>query len=285
MAARWIELSIQAHGPVQDTVSNFLVERGSTGIVCAHRSMRAFFPDTVDLTLLKTMVRRYLHGLRDIFPESPPGRARWRVMDGKDWNQAWRRRFRPRRIGRRFLVTPPWIRPKGGHRRVIFIEPAMAFGTGTHETTRCCLEFIDELCAGVVPASALDVGTGSGILAIGMARLGVREVLALDNDPVALEAARENLRLNGMDGAVSLSDAGVGRLRRRFPLVVANIMLETLVALAGALEQRVAAGGALILSGLLHDHVPLVVPHFRGFRPVQHRQRREWSTLLLRKAP
>ena len=129
----------------------------------------------------------------------------------KNWHDSWRHHFKPQRVGRRLVVTPPWILPPKTRRHVVFIEPAMAFGTGTHETTRCCLELIDELCAEAAPAKALDVGTGSGILAIAMARLGVREVLALDNDPVALEAARENLRLNGVEDAVALSGLGIGR--------------------------------------------------------------------------
>ena len=283
MPARWLELSVQAQGPVQDTISSFLVENGSTGVVCGERSLRAFFPEAVDDAALRLVVRRYLRGLRDIFPDGLVGRTRWRVIAEKNWHDGWRHHFKSRRIGKRLLVTPPWSRAAENRRHVIVIEPAMAFGTGTHETTRSCLEFIDELCAEAVPAKALDVGTGSGVLAMAMARLGVRQVLALDNDPVALEAARANLTLNGLEGAVTLSDTGVGRVRRRFPLVVANIILETLVELAGPLNRRVAAGGSLVLSGLLHDHVPVVMQHFRDFRLVQRKERKEWSTLLLRK--
>ena len=285
MAARWLELSVQAEGPVQDPISNFLVEQGSTGLVCGDRSLRAFFPDTTDDVALKPVVRQYLRGLRDIFPDCLVGRTRWRMIADKNWHDAWRDHFKPQNIGRHFLVTPPWLQPPRTRRHVILIEPAMAFGTGTHETTRCCLEFIDELCADAVPRKALDVGTGSGILAIGMARLGVGEVLALDNDPVALEAAEANLRLNGVEGAVTLSATGLARIRRRFPLVVANIILETLVELAGPLSRCVGARGALVLSGLLHDHVPAVLQRFQGFRLEQRKERKEWSTLLLRREP
>ena len=177
MAARWIELSVQAEGPVQDTISNFLVEHGSTGVVCGDRSLRGFFPDTIDDALLRPVVRQYLRGLRDIFPDCLVGRTRWRMIAEKNWHDSWRHHFKPQRIGRRLVVTPPWILPPKTRRHVVFIEPAMAFGTGTHETTRCCLELIDELCAEAAPAKALDVGTGSGILAIahGTAR-GVRGI-------------------------------------------------------------------------------------------------------------
>ncbi len=283
MPARWLELSVQAQGPVQDTISNFLVENGSTGVVCGDRSLRAFFPEAVDDGALRPLVRHYLSGLREIFPDGFVGRTRWRVIAEKNWHDGWRDHFKPQKIGKRFLVTPPWLRPKDTRRHTVLIEPAMAFGTGTHETTRSCLEFIDELCAETVPAKALDVGTGSGVLAIGMAGLGVREVLAVDNDPVALEAARANLTLNGLEGAVTLSDTSVRRVRRRFPLVVANIILETLVELAVPLNRCVAAGGSLVLSGLLHDHVSTVMGRFGGFRIERRKDRKEWSTLLLRK--
>ena len=285
MVARWFELSVQAEGPVQDPISNFLVEHGSTGIVCGDRSLRAFFPATTDDAVLRPMVRQYLRGLRNIFPDCPIGRTRWRVIAEKNWHDAWRRHFKPQDIGRRLLVTPPWLEPPKTRRHVILIEPAMAFGAGTHETTRCCLEFIDELCAEDAPVKALDVGTGSGILAIGMARLGVADVVALDNDPVALEAAAANLRLNGVEDAVTLSAIGLARVRRRFPLVVANIILETLVELAGPLSRCVGGRGSLILSGLLHDHVAAVMQRFRGFRLERRKGRKEWSTLLLRREP
>ncbi len=285
MAARWLELFIQAEGPVQDPISNFLVEHGSTGLVCGDRSLRAFFPYTPDDAVLKPAVRQYLRGLRDIFPDCFVGRTRWRVVAEKNWHDAWRDHFKPQKVGRRLLVTPPWIPPPETPRGVVFIEPAMAFGTGTHETTRCCLEFIEELCAGTVPARALDVGTGSGILAIGLARLGVREVLALDNDPVALKAADANLKLNGLDGVITLTGMSLGRVRRRFPLVVANIILETLLPMAPSLTRCVAARGALILSGLLRAQAPAVVRRFEGFRLERRKDRNEWSTLLLRKPP
>lgn len=285
MATGWIEVLVQAEGPVQDPISNFLVEQGSTGMVCGERSLRAFFPAVEDRAGLGERVRSYLRGLREVFPGHPAVRTRWRAVAREDWRDAWRARFKPQKIGRRLLVTPPWIRPAETRRRVVFIEPAMAFGTGTHETTRCCLEFIDELCAGGAPARALDVGTGSGILAIALARLGVREVLGLDNDPVALEAARANLELNGVGGAVTLSGARVARVRRRFPLVAANILLETLVGMAASLTRCVAVRGRLVLSGLLHDHVPEAVRRFPGLRLEQRKDRGEWSTLLLRKEP
>lgn len=286
MPSHWLELSIKTGAEIQDPFSNFLVERGSTGFVHTDQTMRAFFPSTVGDTALKRTVRVYLRRLREIFPDCPLGRTRWRVIAEKDWHKAWRKYFRPQKIGG-FLVTPPWIPADENGRHVVVIEPAMAFGTGTHETTRCCLEFIDELgFPKNAPARvALDVGTGSGILAIALAKVGVREVLALDNDPIALDAAGSNLRLNGVVDVVTLSSTELGRIRRRFPVVVANIILETLVQLAGPLTRSVAERGTLILSGLFSTQVASVMGHFTAFAIEQRKDRKEWSTLLLRKVP
>lgn len=268
---------------MQDPCVNFLVEQGSTGLVQTERNLRAFFRGTAHDADLKRTVRHYLRGLRDVSPECPVGRARWRILPDRDWHEGWRKHFRPQRVGKRFLVTPPWIPSTNAGRLVISIEPAMAFGTGTHETTRCCLEFIDEVCAAGLPSAALDVGTGSGILAIALAKLGVPEVLAIDNDPIALEAARANVRLNEVGATVTLSDAQLGRVRRRFPLVAANLILDTLVQLALPLSRSVRSRGALILSGLLGTQAETVLPHFEGFALERRKDRRDWTTLLLRR--
>ncbi len=172
-------------------------------------------------------------------------------------------------------------------RQVITIDPGMAFGTGTHATTRGCLEFIEQVAARFHGDSftALDVGAGSGILSIGLAKLGAKEVWALDNDPVALQAARKNLSANGVENIVHLSATALNRLRKSFPLVVANLTAETILALSKALQKKVAPTGFLILSGILKTKATLVIGHFadQGFRLLRRKAEKEWVTLLLRR--
>src|SRR5262249_32705951 len=127
-------------------------------------------------------------------------------------------------------------------------------GTGTHATTRSCMEFL-EVVANNIKAkkwSALDVGTGSGILAIAARILGATEICAIDNDPVAIKVARENLRSNGIGDAVVLSGRKISTIRRSFTVVIGNLNAETIVELAEILQATVAAHGYLILSGILH---------------------------------
>jgi len=170
---------------------------------------------------------------------------------------------------------------------VITIEPGMAFGTGTHATTRCCLEFLEEATASVEQESitALDVGTGSGILAIALAKLGASRVLALDSDPVALKAARDNVRINRVRRTVKLSHCGLGTVKGSFAVVVANLTAETIIDLAALLQKSVSAGGCLILSGILKPKSVEVLRRFspHPFKLARQTTHKEWVTLLLKR--
>lgn len=163
----------------------------------------------------------------------------------------------------------------------------MAFGTGTHATTRCCLEMLEEATGSLAPEpiTALDVGTGSGILAIALAKLGASKVLALDNDPIALKAARVNVRYNRVGRAVRLSNAGLGSIKEPFSVVVANLTAETIIDLASMLQNRVSAGGYLVLSGILKPKARDVLRRVSSYPFMMARQmtQREWVTLLLKK--
>ena len=170
---------------------------------------------------------------------------------------------------------------------MITIEPGMAFGTGTHATTRGCLEFLEEATASLEeePITALDVGTGSGILAIALAKLGASKVLALDTDPIALRAAQVNVRHNRVGRVVRLSNGGLGGIKDSFTVVVANLTAETIVDLASLLQKRVSAEGYLILSGILKPKAAEILRRFspRPFVLARQTTQREWVTLLLKK--
>ncbi|MGH7829485.1 MAG: 50S ribosomal protein L11 methyltransferase, partial [Candidatus Binatia bacterium] len=174
------------------------------------------------------------------------------------------------------------------HRRVVItIKPGMAFGTGTHFTTRSCLEFIEEVCSSRDGKHdrALDVGTGSGILAIALAKMGVKEVLALDNDLVALGVARSNVRSNRVREFVRLSAASPAAVKGAFTLLAANLVAETIIDLAHVLKRRVCRNGYLILSGILKPKVRDVLRRFTPapFVLLREKADKEWVTLLLRK--
>jgi ribosomal protein L11 methyltransferase len=177
--------------------------------------------------------------------------------------------------------------PKSRSRQVITIEPGMAFGTGTHATTRGCMSFIETVTRSFhgTAFTALDVGTGSGILAIALAKLGAKKIWALDNDPVAVKVARENLEINDVESSIALSGKKLREIRKMFPLVVANLTAETIIDLAADLFRRVAPKGFLVLSGILNSKAAGVIHRLApdGFRVVRRRKEKEWTTLLLRR--
>jgi ribosomal protein L11 methyltransferase len=170
----------------------------------------------------------------------------------QDWSVAWRKHHRTVRVGPRSWVHPPWEKPP--ERAVaVAIDPGMAFGTGSHATTALCLERCDELLAELPGADVLDVGTGSGVIAILAKKLGASRVVGTENDPVALEAARQGAELNGVAGVHWMLAEDPAQAPGQFRIVIANILLNTLAELAPAIASKVAPGGRLVLSGLLSD--------------------------------
>lgn len=206
-----------------------------------------------------------------------------------DWTRAWRKHYRPIAIGRRFLIVPAWLEAEPGNRIPLYIEPGMAFGTGTHPSTQLCLEMLEGWVAPGRPA--LDVGCGSGILAIAALKLGASRALGLDTDPSAVRAARENARLNGVSDrmavrAGSLETARNGEHPFRAPLVLANILAPVIVRLLGeGLADLVTGDGALVLSGILEEQERAVQNRIEevGLQLRQRARQEDWIALVVAK--
>jgi len=204
----------------------------------------------------------------------------------QDWGESWKEGLTPFRVGRvfvRFSWTPS--PPPPGAVEVV-LDPGMAFGTGTHPTTALCLAALDELLAASPGAAVLDVGTGSGLLAIAARKLGAGRVAGTENDPVALRVAEENASRNGV--ALELGLVAPSEVEGQFPIVVANILANTLVELAPGIAARVAPGGSLLLSGILAGQEEEVRAAYlaQGLAVDAPRERSqaEWRLLALRRA-
>lgn len=284
----WLQLTLKAPSAALDAISNFLIERGSPGVVIKKNEVQAFFARPARTAFLKRDVQHFLRAIRGIYPGVGEEGLHWTLLQEKNWQNSWRRFFQPQRVGKSLWISPPWVTlPELTERQVITIEPGMAFGTGTHPTTRTCLEFLEEVVVSLKPANptVLDVGTGSGILAIAVAKLGASRVLALDNDPIALKVARANIRLNRAQQNVKLSRVALNHVRGSFEVVVANLTAETIVGLAQALGQKASDHGYLILSGILKPKAREVLRRFtpKSFELVRQKSHKEWTTLLLKK--
>lgn len=172
---------------------------------------------------------------------------------GDAWRDAWKEHYRPFSLTPRVTVRPPWepYEKQRPDELVLELEPGRAFGTGLHATTSLVARTLDREAARLAGATVLDVGTGSGILALVAIALGAGRVVAIDNDADVVGVVRENAERNGMEGRVEASDTDVAAITATFPVVLANIEARVLIPLAPAIAARVAKGGLLVLSGIL----------------------------------
>lgn len=280
---RWRKMTLTLPPEFEERGAASLIALGAEGVWVEAAppfvALHVFFPDTKAFGERRKAIRARLSGM---IPQKHL-LIQDRSVDEEDWQTAWRARSIPRqRIGRRLIVAPPWDLPRGGNpgRAVVEINPAMAFGTGTHPTTRGCLVFLEASILKGEVRSLLDVGTGSGILAIAAAKLGVKRVTAVENDPIALKAAEANAVANGVASGIVFRK-GVPRASR-YACVVANLTAPTLLELAPSLHRAVSAGGKMILSGILRNQVKALLARYeRSFSLLASRRGKEWVTLLL----
>jgi len=282
--AGWREVRIDVAATLTDAVASVLADDDAATVVIETTApgcdtVTAHVPeDRADA--IARGVTDWLHSVATIDPAACDARVSTTEVPAVDWDALFRDHHRPLAIGNRLLVAPPWDVPEAPGREVLVIEPGMAFGTGQHETTRTCLEEIELAVASGGVRTALDVGTGSGVLAAALARLGVPRVVALDVDAAVLPLARANLVLNRA-GGVTLVGGGVGCIRATFDLVVANLLADTLIEQAFDLVERVAAPGRLVVSGVLDTQADAVAAAFPTLRLAHTRAAGPWRTLRL----
>lgn len=285
----WTAIRVELPEALADAAASLLLDEGAGGVLTDVREAgteppppgRARLEAHVPAASADDVAATLGAWLRDVAPD-----ARAVVTTAPvppvDWQAVFREHHHPMPVGTRLLVAPPWDVPEAPGREILVIEPGMAFGTGQHATTRTCLEEIDELADGTV-RSALDVGTGSGVLAAALRRLGVPRVVATDLDAAVLPLARETLDANGAADVV-LVPGTAAAVDERFDVVVANLLADALVADADALMAAVAPGGRLVVSGLLADQVPRVLASYPGWRVTRTRGDDPWRTLRLERA-
>ncbi len=252
------QLTLPASADSDDALTNFLWEQGALGVVEEEApgvppSLRAFFAESMSSTRLLAAVQDYQASLRSLgFAVESRGTEITPLLD-EAWASAWQQSFPAREVGRRLLVLPPWIEPPvPSDRSTVIIEPGRAFGTGHHGTTEGCLVLLEEALAATPNAPTLDIGTGTGILAVAAVKLGAPTVLAIDMDPDAVSATQVNAGRNGCTG-LTVRLAEPQEVAGRFPLVLANLLTHTHLALAAQYARLVAPGGSLVLGGMLQD--------------------------------
>lgn len=207
-----------------------------------------------------------------------------RTVDEEDWSESWKNFFEPVRISPRLVVKPSWRRYTALPGEIIMeLDPGMAFGTGTHPTTRLCLQMIEKY---LKPGDAfLDVGTGSGILMIAAAGLGAETLTGIDNDPVAAAVARKNLVKNHPGKSARIITGNlVDTVLGRYDLVTANILAEVILALLDSIRPLINPGGIFIASGILEDRQDRIIEKMKsaGFTVLEIAAGEKWVTVVAR---
>jgi ribosomal protein L11 methyltransferase len=218
------------------------------------------------------------------------GKSRLSVsrMRPQDWTQSWKRHFQPIELGTELLIQPSWSRQRARKGQgLIVLDPGLSFGTGQHATTRFCLAQIVSWRDAGKSQSFLDVGTGSGILALAAARLGYRPTVGLDNDPDAVRVARANARRNGLERHTRFYEHDITRPANpcgsKFSLVCANLIAPLLLEYRRGLASLLAPEGRLVLAGILRTEFPGICRSYQelGLTVVAQRRQKEWHSVAL----
>ncbi len=310
----WIEIAVRTNTAGADMVSEQLMCAGAKGtsiedpndfdlsekdptawdlidpeVLAAYGEyvvVRSYLPDDASSLERVASLKLTLQALTESVLGFDPGPLTVSVksVHEEDWAENWKKYYKPFRIGKRLVVKPVWETfDRTPDDLIIAIDPGMAFGNGTHETTFLCLQLLEDV---VHPGDiVLDVGTGSGILSIAAARLGAAKALAVDLDPVAVRVAGENIERNGLSDQVT---AQVGDLLKgvdtRADVVVANIIADVIILLSKAVHLHIKPGGAFISSGIIRDREDDVVEAIQaaGFSIERIERKGEWIAIVAR---
>ena len=284
---QWHLVAVLVARDGEELVSSMLFDLGASGIVTleeddARVKLGAYFDGQIIIEEIKRAIEMGLAragSLSDLLGIS------FSSIPDQDWMQKWKEGFEPALVGERLIIAPSWKLPDQTEgREVVQIDPGMAFGTGTHETTRMCLEAIERYWRG---GRLLDAGTGTGILAIAAAKLWPGStVTAVDIDPQAVEVARQNIAINGVSNSIEVLEGEPRDFSgNAFDVVVANLTAEVIISLMDDLSGCMAPSGSLILSGILTELRPGVEQRTMeaGLAIIERREAEEWSALVARR--
>lgn len=299
----WLEVSVVTDGEAAEAVAEALRPLAHNQSVVLEQqgdpedldpyalepevTVKIYLPGEADTAAARRRIEEIVYYLGRLYPIPAPT---FRKLEDKDWAYAWREHYRPFRVGERLWIEPSWQSgEETGERKdddiVLTLDPGMAFGTGLHPTTQMCLQALEKLVRPGV--DVLDVGTGSGILAVAAARLGAAEILGIDTDEQAVRAARENAELNGVAAQITIRQGSLETVSvHPWDLVVVNILAPVIVQMLAesALLAYVAVEGRLLLSGVIEPQLAEVAEAIEavGGEVVEQIGVRDWRTLIVR---
>ena len=296
--ARWLEISVSVEGEVAEAVAEVLSRYAYRGVVIEYGAaslsstwegpefqpsgpvvVRAYLPADDELGAKRRRFEEALWHLGQIRPIPDPT---FQFVAEEDWAEAWKEKLEVLRVGQHLVIQPSWLDYSPAPEDIVIqLDPGMAFGTGLHPTTQMCLEVLEELVRPEL--EVLDIGTGSGILAIAAAKLGAGSVLAADNDRAAVKTARENVTANGVSDTVRVVRGSLAEISESHDLAVVNILAKVIVEMIHeGLATRVRPGGSLIAAGIISEQEKQVLAAMeqQGLQLTRKKQRDDWVCLI-----
>ena len=288
---KWAQVTITTSQEASDAVANYLFERDATGVeIRDNPASNALTVTLISYFPADDLIGEQVQGLREFLSSliqaginTQPAKVSLRCIEEDNWSEQWRSAFPPQKIGKHLVIAPTWddIVPKPSE-ILIRLDPGMAFGTGQHATTQLALELLEISIKGSDVVA--DIGTGSGILAIAAAKLGAKQVDAVDLDATTIPIARNNIQLNKVESTIRLCHGdGLNALeRQKYPLIVTNILTKVLLPMIPQCPKFLEPMGRLILSGILVQEAQQVETQLEtnGFRVLEVRQLKESQELI-----
>jgi len=282
---QWFAVDVTVTPHAQEAVESALGVMGATGTAADGLRRKpdeplivtGFFLEPVSLEDVEDAIgdEFEIHGIERDEVHS----IEFRTVEEEDWLATWKKHWQPTEVGR-FIIAPPWAPVRGtAEKFVIKIEPSMAFGTGTHETTQLCLEALGDI---ITPGmSVIDVGTGTGVLAIAAAKLGCKHIRAFDTDAPSVSIAEQNAEANGVIGAINFFEGTIDENTHPADLIIANLTLDVIKPMLGLLVQK--ADIWLLLSGILVDQRDEIEAELKKFEigDLKFKTKGEWIAVLV----
>ncbi|MBS0951235.1 50S ribosomal protein L11 methyltransferase [Lactiplantibacillus plantarum] len=307
---KWTEVTVSTSNEAVEAVANILMEAGASGVkiddaldyqnlkpdrygeiidlatiphVTSGAKISAYYPETVFVPEVIPTIKQRVSQLTDFGLNPAPNEVSMTALSDEDWATAWKKYYHPVRVTRYLTIVPSWeqYQPVQSGELVLRLDPGQAFGTGTHPTTKLCLQALETVING--GEHLIDVGTGSGVLSIAAKAMGVGAVEAYDLDDVAVASAQTNLDLNPVakDVHVAANDLLVG-IDTQADIIVANILAEIIIPLVPQARQNLKRGGYFITSGIIDDKFQVVMTTIKeaGFQITQHTQMGDWHGIV-----